>query len=68
MNSHTAEIVWPRAFILGALALAVLMLHSELLPAQTDACALLKANDVASLLGGTPTHPVEDVALGWREW
>jgi hypothetical protein len=27
------------------------------LPAQTDACALLKAGDVAPLLGGTPTHP-----------
>jgi len=56
MNSHTAEIVWRRAFILGALVLAVLMLLPEPLPAQTDACALLKADDVASLLGGTPTH------------
>jgi len=56
MNSHTAGIVWPRAFILGALALAVLMLSAQPLPAQTDACALLKAGDVAPLLGGTPTH------------
>lgn len=55
MNSHTAGIVWRRAFILGALALAALMLHPGLLPAQTNACALLKAGDVAALLGGTPT-------------
>jgi len=55
MNSHTAGIVWRRAFILGALALAALMLHPGLLPAQTNACALLNAGDVAALLGGTPT-------------
>ena len=65
MNSHTAEIVWRRAFILGALA--VLMLHPEPLPAQTDACALLKADDVAPLLGGTPTHTAtpEGQACTW---
>lgn len=56
MKSRTAEIVWPRAFILGALALAGLMLHPGPLPAQTDACALLKADDVAPLVVGTPTH------------
>jgi hypothetical protein len=32
------------------------MLSAQPLPAQTDACALLKAGDVAPLLGGTPTH------------
>jgi len=56
MNSSTAKTVWRRAFILGALSFAVLMLLVETLPAQTDACALLKADDVAPLLGGTPTH------------
>jgi hypothetical protein len=56
MKLHTAEIVRPRAFILGAVALAVLVLQAGPLPAQTDACALLKAGDVAPLLGGTPTH------------
>lgn len=67
MNSRTAEIVWPRVFILGALALAVLMLHPEPLPALTDACALLKASDVAPLLGGTPTHTAtpEGQACTW---
>ncbi len=56
MNSKTAKIFWLRAFILGVLALVILMLHPELLRAQTDACVLLKAEDVAPLLGGTPTH------------
>jgi hypothetical protein len=67
MKSHTAEIVWRLAFILGALALAVLMLHPEPLLAQTDACALLKADDVAPLLGGTPTHTAtpEGQACTW---
>ena len=55
MNSHTSELVYPRAGILGVLALGFLVLHPGPLAAQTNACALLKANDVASLLGGTPT-------------
>ncbi len=55
MNSLTSETLRFRALILGALALAVLMLRPQPLPAQTDACALLKAGDVAALLGGTPT-------------
>jgi hypothetical protein len=33
-----------------------MMLHAQPLGAQTDACALLKAQDVAPLLGGAPTH------------
>jgi hypothetical protein len=41
--------------ILGVLAFAVLTLCPPPLPAQTDACALVKAGDVAALLGGTPT-------------
>lgn len=56
MNLHFSEIVRPPALIFGALALAVLVLQPGLLPAQTDACALLKAEDVGPLLGGTPTH------------
>jgi hypothetical protein len=56
MDLNTSEIVRPRAFYIGALALVLLLLQPGLLPAQTDACALLKAEDVASLLGGTPTH------------
>jgi hypothetical protein len=56
MNFHTAKIARPGAFILGAVALAVLMLQPGPLSAQTDACALLKAGDVAPLLGGTPTQ------------
>ena len=67
MNSNIAKIVRHRAFIFGALALAALMLHPEPLPAQTDACALLTADDVASLLGGTPTHKAtpEGQACTW---
>lgn len=67
MNSHTGEIVWRRAFMLGALAFAALMVHPKPLPAQADACALLKADDVASLLGGTPTHTAtpEGQACTW---
>ena len=56
MDSRNPEIVRPRAFHVGALALVVLLLQPGILPAQTDACVLLKAEDVASLLGGTPTH------------
>jgi len=56
MDLNTSEIIRPRAFYIGALALVVLLLQPGLLPAQTDACALLKAEDVASLLGGAPTH------------
>ena len=55
MNSHNAKITKPRALILGALAFAVLVLQAGPLAAKTDACALLKATDVAPLLGGTPT-------------
>ena len=56
MNAHTAKITWRHILIIGALALVVMMLHPEPLPAETDACALLTAADVAPLLGGTPTH------------
>jgi len=67
MNFHTAGVVWPRAVILGTLALIVLMVHPEPLPAQADACALLKAGDVAALLGGTPTSKAtpEGQACTW---
>ena len=54
MNSHNVKITKPRALILGALA--VLVLQAGPLAAKTDACALLKAADVAPLLGGTPTN------------
>ncbi len=54
MNSHTSKIFRLRSLILVALALAVLMARPQPLPAQTDACALVKAGDVAALLGGTP--------------
>jgi hypothetical protein len=68
MKLHTAEIVRPRAFILGAIAFAVLMLQPGPLPAQTDACALLKSGDVAPLLGGTPTQTAtpEGGACTWK--
>ena len=56
MSFHIEGPVRLRAVILGALVLVVLILYSGPLSAQTDACALLKANDVAPLLGGTPTH------------
>jgi hypothetical protein len=56
MKTHTVRMPLLRVLILGALALTLLMLHPELLPAQTNACALLGAGDVAPLLGGTPTH------------
>jgi hypothetical protein len=67
MNVQT-KIAWPRVFILGALALVVLMPHPEPLPASTDACGLLKAVDVAPLLGGTPanTPSPEGMVCTWK--
>ena len=55
MNVSNTTIARQRVFILGVLALAAGLLAPGLLPAQTNACALLKAADVAPLLGGTPT-------------
>ncbi len=55
MNANKTTIVRQRVFILGVLALAVWILAPGPLAAKTDACALLKAADVAPLLGGTPT-------------
>jgi hypothetical protein len=54
-KSNTANKFWPHGAGLGALALAFPALHAEPLRAQTDACALLKVQDVAPLLGGAPT-------------
>lgn len=54
MNAHFAKAYRVRALLLGALILAVLLARPGLLPAQTDACALVKAGDAAALLGGTP--------------
>ena len=56
MNSHNAKRIRPRVLILGAVVIALAMLHPGTLAAKTDACALLKAADVAPLLGGTPTN------------
>jgi hypothetical protein len=56
MNGNIVKIIRQRVFILGVLALAVWMLAPRPLQAKTDACALLKAADVAPLLGGTPTN------------
>jgi hypothetical protein len=56
MNFMTKEIVRRRGAILRALVLVVLMVHTGPLSAQTDSCGLLRADDVAPLLGGTPTH------------
>jgi len=56
MNQNNEKIARHHVFILWALALAVWLLAPGLLPAQTNACALLKAADVAPLLGGTPTN------------
>ena len=55
MNNLTLKTSRFRFVILGLLAFAVLMARPRPLQAQTDACALLKAGDVASLLGWTPT-------------
>jgi hypothetical protein len=55
MNSLASETSRLRALILGTLALVVLVAGAQPLPAQTDACALVKAGDAAALLGGTPT-------------
>ena len=44
-----------QVLIFGALALAAILALPGLLPAQTDACALVKAGDAAALLGGTAT-------------
>ena len=57
MSSITIGKIRPRAVFIGVLAFAFSMILSGPLRAQTDACALLKAGDVAPLLGGTPTHP-----------
>jgi hypothetical protein len=43
-----------RVLICGALAMAAALALPGLLPAQTDACALVKAGDAAALVGGTP--------------
>lgn len=51
MKTPVICIVRTRAIILGTLALTIMMLHPGPLPAQTDACALLKTGDVAPLLG-----------------
>ena len=56
MNANKATIVRQRVFILGVLTLAAWLLAPGPLAAKTDACALLKAADVAPLLGGTPTN------------
>jgi hypothetical protein len=56
MNSQAVKMTWPRPLILVAFAIAFLLLQTGPLPAQADACALLKAADVAPLLGGAPTH------------
>ncbi len=56
MNSQNAKMAWPRFLILGALTVAVLVTQATPLQAKTDACALLKAADMAALLGGTPTN------------
>jgi hypothetical protein len=44
-----------RVLNFGALALAATLALPGLLPAQTDACSLVKAGDAAALLGGTAT-------------
>jgi hypothetical protein len=56
MNGNNAKIVRQNVFKLGVLILAVWMLAPGALQAKTDACGLLKAADVAPLLGGTPTN------------
>lgn len=68
MNSRTATTRWRRAIVLGGLTLAAAMLRPEPLLANTGACALLKAGDVAPLLGGTPTHKAtpEGQACTWN--
>ena len=67
MNANKTTIARQRIFILGVLALAVGLLAPGPLPAQTNACALLKAADVAPLLGGTPTSTTtpEKMACTW---
>ena len=54
MNIQTAKIVWRRALLLSTLAISVLMVLAEPLLA-IDAGALLKPENVAPLLGGTPS-------------
>lgn len=56
MNANNSTIVGQRVFFLGILTLMVWMLVPGQLAAKTDACALLKASDVAPLLGGSPTN------------
>jgi hypothetical protein len=56
MKSQTEKMVWLRPLILGAIAIAVMVLWAGTLQAKTDACGLLTAAEVAPLLGGTPTN------------
>jgi hypothetical protein len=67
MNTHTARIAWPGVFILWALTLGVLLMHPKPLPAQTNACALLKAGEVDPLLGGkaAPAASPEKMVCTW---
>ena len=68
MKTQTERIARPGVFILCAMALGVLMVHPKPVPAQTNACALLKAGDVAPLLGGTPTPAAspEKMVCTWK--
>jgi hypothetical protein len=68
MNSRTAELGWRRTFILGALVLSALTLRPQMLLAQGNACALVKASDAASLLSRSPTQTPtpEGMACVWK--
>ena len=67
MTFRTAANGWRRRFILGTLVLSALTLRPQALLAQGNACALVKAGDAASLLGGSPTQTPspEGMSCSW---
>jgi hypothetical protein len=56
MRAAPAAAVSRRIFVFAALALATLLSGPRPAPAATDACSLLKAGDMAALVGATPAQ------------
>jgi hypothetical protein len=66
MASVISAITRLRMLASTGLLLAALVLDTQPLSAQVNACALVKAADVAALLGGTPTATPPSGACVWK--
>ena len=55
-----------RASLLASIILGAFVVRAQPLFAQTDVCGLVKAADVAALLGGTPTPTPQGTSCVWR--